>query len=177
MINWSEPDLSEAMSLFRQKMCLYLDDKKIEDGVKQARKISCGIGEEGLRRLNASGLSDDDQKENASLWTFFEDQLKLNVNFRIHRLHLMQYRQKPDENIDFVTRARTLALKCRFTEGELHERLIKLIIASMPHDALRNDLYGKPHGYSLADMLKEGRKYEALSAWNQQLNQLGLIQL
>ena len=69
MINWSEPDLSEAMSLFRQKMCLYLDDKKIEDGVKQARKICCGIGDEGLRRLNASGLSDDDKKENASLRT------------------------------------------------------------------------------------------------------------
>ena len=83
----------------------------------------------------------------------------------------MQYRLKTDYNIeDFVTRARTLALKCQFTEGELHECLIELIIASTQHDALRNDLYGKPQGYSLADVLKEGRKYEALSAGNQQLN-------
>ena len=58
-----------------------------------------------------------------------------------------------------MTRARTLALKCKFTEGELHERLIVLIIASTPHNALKNDLYGKPHGYSLADVLEEGRKY------------------
>lgn len=74
-----------------------------------------------------------------------EGQLKLNVNFRIHRLHLMQYRQKPDENIDdFVTRARTQ--KCQFTDEELNEHLIELIIVSTPHDALRNDLYSKPKG-------------------------------
>lgn len=76
-----------------------------------------------------------------------EGQLKLNVNFRIHTLHLMQYRQKPDENIDdFVTRARTLAQKCQFTDEELNEHLIELIIVSTPHDALRNDLYSKPKG-------------------------------
>ena len=89
MMNWYEPDLSETTSLFRQKMWLYLDDEEIEDVVKRARKICCDIGDEGLRRLNASGLSDDDNKKPASLWTFFEDQLRLNVNFRIHRLHLM----------------------------------------------------------------------------------------
>lgn len=122
--------------------------------------------------------SEEDKKKTERLWNFFEGQLKLNVNFRIHRLHLMQYRQKQDENIDdFVTRARTLALKCQFTDEELNERLIELIIASTPHDALRNDLYSKPQGYSLADVLKEGRKYEALSAGNEQLNQLGLSTL
>ena len=76
---------------------------------------------------------------------------------------------------------RNLALKCQFTEGELHERLIELIIASTPHDAPRNDLYGKPQGYSLADVLKEGWKYEALSAGNQQhlhtmMNALRVVQ-
>lgn len=65
-------------------------------------------------------------------------------------------------------------MKCQFTDEELNERLIELIIASTPHDALRNDLYSKPQGYSLADVLTEGRKYEALSAGNEQLNQLGL---
>ena len=89
MMNCFEPDLSEAISLFRQKICLYLDDEEIEDGVERARKICRGLRDEGLRRLNASGLSDDDNKKPASLWTFFEDQLRLNVNFRIHRLHLM----------------------------------------------------------------------------------------
>ena len=86
----------------------------------------------------------------------------------------MQFRQKPDECIDdFVTKARTLVLKCHFTDEELGKNLIELIIASTPHDALRNDLYGKPQGYSLADVFKEGRKYKALSAGNEQMTQLG----
>ncbi len=62
----------------------------------------------------------------------------------------MQYSEKLDESIDdFVTRARTLAQKCQFTDEELNKRLIELIIASTPHDVLRNDLYSKPKGYSL----------------------------
>ena len=174
-MNWSDPDLSEAISLFKQKMSLYLEDEEITDADKQARKICRGIGDEGLKRLNASGLSKRDKKVPDMLWEYFEGQLKLNVNFRIHRLHLMQYRQRPDESIDdFVTRARTLAQKCQFTDEELIERIIELIIASTPHDALRNDLYSKPKGHSLAEVLTEGRKYEALSAGNEQLNKLGM---
>ncbi len=55
MMNWSDPDLSEAMSLFRQKMYLYLEDEERTDAEKQARKICRGIGDEGLKRLDASG--------------------------------------------------------------------------------------------------------------------------
>lgn len=173
--NWADPDLSEAISLFKQKMTLYLEDEEIAYEAKQARKICRGIGDERLKRLNASGLSDADKKRPTKLWEFYKGQLKLNVKFRIHRLHLMQYRQKPDESIDdFVTRARTLAQKCQFTDEELNERLIELIIASTPHDALRNYLYSKPKGHLLADVLTEGRKYEALSAGNEQLHQMGM---
>lgn len=161
MMNWSGPDLSEAISLFKQKMCLYIEDEKIVDEAKRVRKICRGIGDEGVKRLNASRLSEENEKKLEELWKFFEGQLKMNVNFRIHRLHLMQYRQRPEENIDdFMTKARTLALKCQFTDEELNECLIELIIASTPHDALRNDLYSKRQGYSLADVLTEGGKYD-----------------
>lgn len=49
MMNWSDPDLSEAMSLFKQKMNLYMEDEEITDAGKQARKICRGIGDEGLK--------------------------------------------------------------------------------------------------------------------------------
>ena len=82
----------------------------------------------------------------------------------------MQYRQTRDESIDdFVTRARTLANKCQFTENE---RLMELVIASTPYDGLRRELLEKPIGHSLKDVLKEGRKFEALSAGNDQLQRL-----
>lgn len=74
MMNWSDPDLSEAMSLFKQKMNLYLEDEEITDAEKQARKICRGIGDEGLKRLNASGLSDANKREPDTLWNFFEGQ-------------------------------------------------------------------------------------------------------
>ena len=98
-------------------MELYLEDENIVDAAAKARKIMRGIGDEGLKRLNASGLTDDQKKIPTELWTFFENTLKVNVNFRIHRLHLMKYRQQTNESLDaFVIRARTLALKCDFNE-------------------------------------------------------------
>ena len=85
----------------------------------------------------------------------------------------MKYRQIGDESIDdFVTRARTLANKCQFTANELNERLMELIIASTPCDGLRRELLGKPIGRTIKDVLKEGRKFEALSAGNDQLQRL-----
>ena len=67
----------------------------------------------------------------------------------------MQYRQTQHEYIDdFVTRASTLANKCQFTENELSERLMELIIASTPYDGLRRELLGKPIGHALKDVLK-----------------------
>ena len=82
----------------------------------------------------------------------------------------MQFQQKQDESLDdFITRARSLANKCQFPEAELSEHLIEVIIASTPYDGLRRELLGKAIGYPLRDVLKEGRKYEALSAGNDQL--------
>lgn len=39
-----------------------MEDEEIIDEAKQARKICIGIGDEGLKWLNASGLSDADKK-------------------------------------------------------------------------------------------------------------------
>lgn len=33
-MNWSDPDLGEAISLFQQKMSLYLEDEEIHDAAK-----------------------------------------------------------------------------------------------------------------------------------------------
>ena len=172
-MDWSSTDMAESIGLFKQKMNLFLDDENVTDNAAKARKICRGIGDEGLRRINASDLSPEQKQNPLELWTLFENQLKVNVNFRIHRLHLMKYRQTGDESIDdFVTRARTLANKCQFTENELNERLMELIIASTPYDGLRRELLGKPIGHTIRDVLKEGRKFEALSTGNDQLQRL-----
>ena len=92
-MNWASENHEEVLQLFKQTMYL---------------KILRGIGNEGLKRLNASGMSDADKKRPDKIWELFESQLKTNLSFRVHRLHLMDYRQRSEESVDdFVTRART----------------------------------------------------------------------
>ena len=111
-MNWSDPDLNEAMSLFKQKITLYIENEEITDETKQARKICCGIGDQGLRLLIVSGITEQLKRLPENLWNFFESQLQVNGNFRIDRLHPMQYRQKTNESFDdFIIRDRTLAQK------------------------------------------------------------------
>ena len=135
-----------------------------------ALKILRGIGNEGLKRLNASGMSDADKKRPDKIWELFESQLKTNLNFRVHRLHLMDYRQRSEESVDdFVTRARTQALKCEIEESELEERIIELRIASTPIEAFQRELLGKAKGYKLTCALAEGRRFEAILAGRQEI--------
>ena len=132
-----------------------------------------GIDDKGLKRLNASNLTEEDKEKPAKLWKFFEDQLRVSVNFRIHRLALMQYRQQEGESLDeFVTRARTLGQQCNFEEKDLQERIIELIIASTPMEQFRRELLGKGPDLTLEDVVKEGRQHEAAFKGTQQLEDL-----
>ncbi|XP_064642786.1 uncharacterized protein LOC135497049 [Lineus longissimus] len=113
-------------------MELFCEDEGITDKPKKALKILRGIGDEGLRRLNASGLSDPDKKDPDKLWALFQDQLRIAVNPRVKRLQLRNYLQKKDETLDdFVNRTRTLANECGFetkaaavAEGRKHEAIV-----------------------------------------------------
>ena len=132
-----------------------------------------GIDDEGLKRLNASNLTEEDKEKPAKLWKFFEDQLRVSVNFQIHRLALMQYRQQEGESLDeFVTRACTLGQQCNFEEKDLQEWLIELIIASTPMEPFRRELLGKGPDLTLEDVVKEGRQHEAAFKGTQQLEDL-----
>ena len=136
---------------------MYCEDEEVTDDRKKALKILRGIGDEGTRRLQVSGLSEEDKRKPDKLWEFFESQLKLKIDFRVHRLHLMECRQREDETLDdFILRVCTLAMKCEFDQTEMEERLIELIIASTPLEDFQRDLLGKAKGYKLADALAEG---------------------
>ena len=164
-MNWQAKDLSEEFKLFKQRVMLCIQDSNITQRDKQAIKIKIAVGTEGLRRLNASGLSEQDQSDSDKLWSIFEDQLKINVNFRIHRLELMRFRQKQTETLDeFTNRCRDKASHCLFSLEELNERVVVLVIASTPLDSFRHSLLEKPSGYKITEMLEEGRRHEAVAA-------------
>ena len=164
-MNWNVSNVAEEFKLFQQRTELCLLDNNITDAKKQATKIKISLGNEGLKRINASGLSTAEQDEPKKLWSLFEDQLKVKVNFRIHRLELMRYKQRSDESIDeFVNRCRTKARECEFKADELCERLVELVISSTPIEAYQKDLLDKPKGFKVEDLVDTGRKYEAILA-------------
>ena len=172
-MNWNNTDVPEEFKLFKQRMELCLQDNDVQDPKKQAIKIKIAVGNEGLRRINASGLSNDDQENPALLWSTLEGQLKVKLNFRIHRLELMRYRQHSGETIDeFVNRCRSKAKECDFTENELSERVTELVIASTPNEAFQKDLLDQPKGYKIEELLGEGRKYEAIAVGKQCLRSI-----
>ena len=172
-MNWDASDVAETFTLFKQRLLLVCEDNEVTDDSKIARKIKISVGEEGLRRINASGLSAVDQKKPERLWDLFEKQLRVAVNFRIERLNLMQYRQKSSESLDaFVTRARTQGLRCEFTDPELQERIIELVIASTPIAEFRRELLDKDKTLTLQETLNTGRRHEATEKGNEQIRTL-----
>ena len=58
MMNWKAPNLADTLKLFKQKIALVCEDNEVTDSTKIARKLKIGLGDEGLSRLNASGLSE-----------------------------------------------------------------------------------------------------------------------
>ena len=54
-----------------------------------------------------------------------------------------------------------MGLKCDFSDAELNERLIELIIASTQIIDFQKELLQKEKGFALHDAIKLGRSYEA----------------
>ena len=90
-------------------------------------KVKIGLGDEGLRFLSsigvpyttfldASSLSDSDQKDPTKVWKLFENQMKVTVNFRI---------------------ACTQAQMCEFSDAEMQDRIIELVIAGTRMEVFR----------------------------------------
>ena len=54
-MNWAAHDVADTFKLFKQRLLLVCEDNEVTNNEKIARKIKIGLGDEGLRRLNASG--------------------------------------------------------------------------------------------------------------------------
>ncbi len=118
-------------------------------------------------------MSQAEQDSRNKLRSVFEDQLRISVNFRIHRLELMRFCQKSNETRDeFANRCREKAGQCDFEPSELDERVVELVIASTPLDPFRHILLQKPRGYKIEALLEEGRRHEAVAASDQCLQTL-----
>ena len=180
-MDWGAPNLTDAFNLFKQKVELYFQIKNIE-GENQIAYILRGVDDEGLKRYNSWTLTDAEKKKPEEIWKRFKEQLEPSENFRVARLKLHYFYQKPDETLDsFVTRCRQQALKCDFTvastdkldEKQIDERILEQIIASTPIEDFQRELLASPKGYKLSQALELGRSYEATDHSISQLKNIG----
>ena len=106
---------------------LYFSVKNIPTE-KQVDHILLLTGKKGLRRYNAWTFENDsDRADPEIIWRKFEERFEPQVNFRIARFYLREFKQKNTENIDdFIARCKLQAKKCKFRDNqETEERLIR----------------------------------------------------
>lgn len=167
VMDWSFRPLSESLKVFKARMTLYLEDQNINDDTKKATKIKIASGDEGMRRLLNSGMSEEDQRNPIKIWDLLEDEVDhtVKISFRVHRLEFANIRQQPSETTQqYLSKLREKATKCAFEPAELNERLIEMIILSTPHEDFRKELLTKPKGYSITNVIERGREFEAILA-------------
>ena len=164
LMNWKAEDQAEAFRIFKQRIELYFNVKSIKDE-KKVPSILLAVGEEGLKRYNSWTLTEEERKQPDVIFKKFQEQLEPSQNYRICRLKLSQYVQKPDETLDqFLNRSKLLAQKCEYTQEEQNERLVELIIASTPIPEFQKELLKQPKDYKVEQALTLGRNYEASAA-------------
>ena len=139
-MDWLFQPLSESLKVFKARMNLYIEDQNITDVTKQATKIKIASGDEGMRRILNSGMSDEDQKIPDKIWELLETEVdySVKISFRVHRLEFSNIRQNSEETTQqYLSRLREKATKCNSEPDELNERLMEMIILSTPHEDFR----------------------------------------
>ncbi|ELU14499.1 hypothetical protein CAPTEDRAFT_197132, partial [Capitella teleta] len=72
----SKGGVADALRMYKQKMTLVCEDNEVTEPAAIARKIKIGLGDEGLRRLNASGLTEQQLQTPTAIWQFLERNLQ-----------------------------------------------------------------------------------------------------
>ncbi|XP_068757879.1 uncharacterized protein [Montipora capricornis] len=92
----------------------------------------------------------------------FATYLEPKSNFRTARYQLQGFRQADDESVDsFMARCKIQAQKCRFSEAEHEERLIKQLIIGTRERKVQEVLLGKDDKFKLDKAMDIARTKEA----------------
>ena len=75
VMDWKFEPLAESFRAFKARMELYFEDNNISDAQKKATKIKLALGDEWMRRILASGLTEEEKKNPEQLWTLIESEV------------------------------------------------------------------------------------------------------
>ena len=178
VMDWTYAPVGDSFSAFKERMTLYFEDSGITDEEKQARKLQVALGDEGIRQLRNSGMTDAAKKDPKNIYKLFESQLDVSVviNFRVHRLEFAQMGQSQGENTcDFVSRLRDKAKHCKFSEKGLSERIIEQVVLTTPNEDLRKALLTTDADFTVDDTIRLGRQHETVVASQQSIAKLSTV--
>ena len=161
-MDWNDPDRSSAIKIFHQQCELYFSVKNVVE-TKQVDHVLLFAGATGLKLYNSWGLSEENKKDPAVVWSKFESQLQPKTNFRVARLYLQKFVQQERETAnDFMSRLKLHAYTCDFRDDmEFQERVIEQFIAGTRYTDIQKDLLGKDKSLTLENALEIARTYEA----------------
>ena len=74
-MDWTFEPLCDSFSAFQARLILFFEDQSINDKIKQSIKFRIAVGDQGIRRINSSGLSDADKKDPKKLYELLSSQL------------------------------------------------------------------------------------------------------
>ena len=172
-MDWGGPNLAENFRLFKQRLQLYFMVKHTPEQDRVPTLLL--VGEQGVKRFNCWNLTAEQQADINTIFGKFQEQLEPQDNFRVCRLKLSKLKQNANETLDdFINRCRIVASKCDFSEAELNERLIELIIISTPIPEYQKELLTKDKNFTLNQALQLGRTHEASQAHIQALQSLDI---
>ena len=165
-MDWSNPNKSEAMKLFKQQCEMVFRRQKIKKE-DQVDEILLRTGVTGIQKFNSWGLSEADQKNPESVWQKFAEYGETGQqNFRIARLALRTVKQKlvngETETVeDFMGRCKMQAQLCDFKAEEIEERLIEQLIAGTVHTDVQKELLCQDKDLTLGKAMQIAGKHEA----------------
>lgn len=171
---WNQPNLKEKFKFFKQRLELFFKLKQISQKDKKCYFLLRAVDDDALEVYNSWGIEEDAEADYEDIIKRFEATLgQATVNFRVARLQLHYLYQDKTESLDtFVTRCRTLALKCDFEKKELEDRIIEQIIASTPIQSYQSELLEKSKALKLEDAIEIGHRHEAAVLSTEKLKDL-----
>ncbi|PIK45946.1 hypothetical protein BSL78_17195 [Apostichopus japonicus] len=161
-MDWNSSNQGESFKLFKQRLELYFQIKKIT-GADQVPILLLAVGEEGLQRYNSWTLTVEESICASTLFGKFMAQLEPAENFRIARLKLETTINNPGKVMILSTVA-SYFQKNVISRRRSGERLVEQIIASTPISEFQKELLSQPKEFTIQKALELGRRYEAAAA-------------
>lgn len=163
-MNWAnDTGLPHRYKSFRQ-YCELIFRGPLADKTdpQKATYILLWLGQTGLEIFNSFNMSGDDQKKPAKNFDRLEKYTEPKSNFRIARYSLQHMKQDHNEPADsYMARLQNQALKCKFTNEEIENRLIEQLIIGTSLKQVQETLLGKDEKLKLEEAMDIARTKEA----------------